>query len=272
MSDQAKTGVSGCRLVFCTYPSLYSSVVLDILAACPQIEIVGIVESTRFKRKGVGHLRSVIEILRQAGLSYALYLLVASTLWRLLGSRPLPTVSAFARRHGIPLHRSADINNASSLAFLQACRPDVLLCAHFNQRLGEQPLKLPVRHAINIHPSALPAYRGFDPVFFAMARREAAMGVSLHLMDTEFDQGDLLAVSELPVEPQASLMANNLKLFTEGARLAVGFLSAADGQLASRQQACEGEYLGWPTRAEVKGFRRSGCRLWSLSDLKQPVS
>lgn len=266
MNGNGTAEMPGCRVLFCTYPSIYSSLVLAIVSACPRIEIIGIVESTRLKRRQVGYLRSVIEILRLSGLSYAIYLLFVSTLWSLLGR--LPTVSDFARVKAIPLHKTADINAAESLAFARAQKPDVLLCAHFNQLLGDEALHIAARQALNIHPSSLPDYRGFDPVFFAMANREAVMGVSLHLMDRVFDEGELLAVSELDVDKNDSLLANNLRLFAEGARLAVSYLGADSEGLVSQAQSGEGSYVGWPKRAEVRAFRRDGHRLWRLSDLR----
>lgn len=257
------------RVVFCTYPSIYSSLVLDRLLRAPAIDVVGVVLSTRIKGKGQFAPAAVIDILRHSGLAYAGYLLLASSLWRL--AKPwhgLVDVSVVARQRQIALHHTADINAATSRQFIDDLAADVLLCAHFNQRLGGALLQSPDLLALNIHPSPLPAYRGFDPVLFAMLDQQSQLGVTLHVMDEAFDEGDVIETVAVPRDAGRSLLSNNLALFEVGVTLAVQRLSQGLPAKAGRPQSGGGHYVGWPQVADVGRLRRQGERLWRLADLR----
>ncbi len=51
--------------------------------------------------------------------------------------------------------------------------------------------------ALNLHPSLLPNYRGADPIGEQLQSGEVQHGVSLHLLNDNFDEGDIVAQSEL---------------------------------------------------------------------------
>ena len=74
---------------------------------------------------------------------------------------------------------------------------EFILVACWPYLIGEQLLKSATRAAVNIHPSLLPAYRGPDPIGAQLNSAEAHPGVSLHLLNAEFDQGDIVAQAEL---------------------------------------------------------------------------
>ena len=52
--------------------------------------------------------------------------------------------------------------------------------------------------ALNLHPSLLPRYRGPDPLRQQAAAGDERYGVSLHLLDRQFDHGDIVAQAEIP--------------------------------------------------------------------------
>ena len=58
-------------------------------------------------------------------------------------------------------------------------------------------LESATRAAVNLHPSLLPAYRGPDPIGAQLGCAEPHTGVSLHLLNSQFDQGDIVAQAEL---------------------------------------------------------------------------
>ncbi len=51
--------------------------------------------------------------------------------------------------------------------------------------------------ALNLHPSLLPAFRGPDPVGEQLNSDDRRFGVSLHHLSDAFDQGDLVAQTEI---------------------------------------------------------------------------
>lgn len=54
---------------------------------------------------------------------------------------------------------------------------------------------------INIHPSLLPKYRGLDTHARAIAAGDRASGCTVHVVTEQLDAGEILAFSEVPIEP-----------------------------------------------------------------------
>jgi phosphoribosylglycinamide formyltransferase 1 len=54
---------------------------------------------------------------------------------------------------------------------------------------------------VNIHPSLLPKYRGLDTHSRAIEAGDSASGCSVHIVTDELDAGDVLAQSEVRIEP-----------------------------------------------------------------------
>jgi methionyl-tRNA formyltransferase len=85
-------------------------------------------------------------------------------------------------------------------AVLAAYRPDVLLVFGFNWHLPPDVLAVPRLGALNIHPSALPKYRGPSPVLWAIRNGDPYMGLTVHRMTDRIDAGPILAqVDDLPL-------------------------------------------------------------------------
>lgn len=85
-------------------------------------------------------------------------------------------------------------------ALLAAYRPDVLLVFGFNWRLPPDVLAVPRLGVLNVHPSALPRYRGPSPVLWAIRGGDPYLGVTVHRMTERIDAGPVLAqVDDLPL-------------------------------------------------------------------------
>jgi methionyl-tRNA formyltransferase len=76
---------------------------------------------------------------------------------------------------------------------LQWYEPDLLLCTAFPWRLPPEALAVPTIACVNGHPSMLPRYRGPMPMAWAIRNGETEIGMTFHLMDEQFDTGNLLA-------------------------------------------------------------------------------
>jgi methionyl-tRNA formyltransferase len=89
---------------------------------------------------------------------------------------------------------------------LTGYRPDLLLVFGFNWRLPREVLELPRLGVLNVHPSALPRYRGPSPVLWAIRNGDPRfMGVTVHRMTARFDAGPVLAqVDDIPVPDQVT--------------------------------------------------------------------
>lgn len=85
-------------------------------------------------------------------------------------------------------------------ASLAAYEPDVLLVFGFNWRLPPDVLAVPRLGTLNVHPSALPKYRGPSPIPWAIRNGDPCMGITVHRMTERIDAGPILAqVDDLPL-------------------------------------------------------------------------
>ena len=254
------------RLIFCTYPSVYSDVVLDELLRAEDIEVVGAVLSTRVLNKNYSHFYASWRQIRRSGLRYAIYLFVITDLYRVLcrffGKS---TLRQRFKKRGIPVLETLDINDAEGLDFITGLQADVMLSAHFNQLMGKGVLNLGNLSCLNIHPSLLPDYKGVDPAFYAMLRGEEETGVTVHFQEVEFDTGRIFEQKKWVIKEGDSLLGLNLKLFRRGVLVAVGRLSKLTSETTGKLQTEGGQYDSWPSPSSVFEF----CRLRKLFRWKE---
>jgi phosphoribosylglycinamide formyltransferase-1 len=137
----------------------------------------------------------------------------------LLDARPCVVISnnsqsealARAKKAGIPCYHlsskthpdSAELDRAI-LSVLQEHQVDLVVLAGYMKKLGERTLSAYQGRVINIHPSLLPKYGGegmygsrVHEAVIAAGDRET--GVTIHIVDSEYDHGAILAQCRLPV-------------------------------------------------------------------------
>jgi phosphoribosylglycinamide formyltransferase 1 len=118
-----------------------------------------------------------------------------------------------AKRHHIPTlhlssrtHAQADALDCALLAALERQRPDVVLLAGYMKKLGPRVLGAFGGRVINTHPSLLPRFGGRGMYgghvhTAVLAAGDSSTGISVHLVDGDYDTGDVLAQTAVPVEP-----------------------------------------------------------------------
>ena len=72
---------------------------------------------------------------------------------------------------------------------------------------------------LNIHYSLLPKYRGASPVESALLHDEKTTGITIQKMAFELDAGDVLAQTEVPIEPAETTRELRARLIKLGAEL-----------------------------------------------------
>ena len=255
------------KVVLCTFSSLYSSTVLRALLAADEVEVVGVVNSTRLLKKQYGLLSGARAMLRRSGWRYVAYHLWLTGMFALL--QPLSsrkTIQRLCKEADIPVHHTADVNGAESIRFIRALNPDVLVSAYFNQLVHREVRELPRYGAINIHPSLLPDFRGADPVFHALLNESPNIGVTVHYMDESFDTGNIVRQGVMQVKAGASVLSHYDALFAHGAQLAIEALRQVRMGWPGALQAEGGAYLGWPDRQSVSTFHKRGRQLMTWKE------
>ena len=119
-----------------------------------------------------------------------------------------------ARRVGIPfLHLSSRTHpkpkalDRAIVEALQEHQVDLVVLAGYLKKLGPKVLKAYANRILNVHPALLPAYGGKG--MFGLRVHEAVIkggaevtGVSVHIVDEEYDHGRVVAQETVKVNPE----------------------------------------------------------------------
>jgi len=103
------------------------------------------------------------------------------------------SVRELADKHGLACLVDPDLRSPDFTAEVRALAPDFIFSFMFRQLLPGQLLEIPRLGALNLHPSALPKYRGRSPINWVLVRGETETGVTLHHMVDKPDRGDIVA-------------------------------------------------------------------------------
>lgn len=233
------------RVVLLTHDGFYSRLFAREFLSSTGIDVVGIIYSTAYLGRGVTPIVDIFRFIANVGLFYAMY--QAYIAWL------LPWLKELGRKVNCPVMETNDVNSETSVAWLKDLNPDFLLSFHFNQKMSEPVIEVSKRAALNFHPSYLPAWRGVDPVLFALQEKGSVLGGSIHKVSAEIDEGDVLLREKLGNEHVAGLVKTNEALFTLGGRMAaevIGDFDAFDGRRLRQAELvagvdCKGRYDGW---------------------------
>jgi phosphoribosylglycinamide formyltransferase-1 len=136
-------------------------------------------------------------------------------------------------------HPEAAALDAAVANALISHRCDWVLLAGYMKKLGPITLAQFGGRILNTHPSLLPRHGGLnmygERVHQAVLDSgDAVTGVTIHVVESEYDVGPILAQREIPVRPNDTL--ENLAarvLSVEGAFVVETLLGIATGELAS---------------------------------------
>jgi phosphoribosylglycinamide formyltransferase-1 len=113
----------------------------------------------------------------------------------------MPAVHISAKTHGSP--EAADAAIAATLAQYGA---DLVVLAGYMRKLGPETLGSFARRILNVHPALLPKHGGHG--MYGKFVHEAVLkagdtetGVTIHLVDDEYDRGPIIAQAKVKIEP-----------------------------------------------------------------------
>jgi methionyl-tRNA formyltransferase len=155
----------GERVLFAGFPSDYSLAFLLAVLALDEVQVVGVLTSP--------------------GAHEAI-----------LGDNAL---SRICDHVGVPLLRAWRVNDEHTLLDLAALDLAAVVMASFDQIIRARALEVPRHGWMNIHPSALPARRGPEPVYWTIADGDPVGGITLHRAVPKVDAGPMLAQRTTPV-------------------------------------------------------------------------
>jgi methionyl-tRNA formyltransferase len=163
---------------------------------------------------------------------------------------PTP-IGAIAAELGLgPVLTPARLRAPESVAAILARAPRLAVLADYGQVVPPALLDLP-HGALNLHPSALPRWRGASPIASTIAAGDGATAVTLMRMDEGLDTGPVVAQEPWPLDGSETAPELEARLAEAGAALLARMLDPwLDGAVAARPQAVEGATLSRPLRRE----------------------
>ncbi|MBW0114800.1 methionyl-tRNA formyltransferase [Pseudonocardia abyssalis] len=102
------------------------------------------------------------------------------------------SVAELAAEYRIPVlvrDRAVDDEVRAAIAAAEA---DVMVVSNWRTWLPPEVFSIPRLGTLNVHDALLPAYAGFAPLNWALINDEPEVGVTAHMMNDEFDAGDVV--------------------------------------------------------------------------------
>ena len=163
----------------------------------------------------------------------------------------IPTeVAVVARENNIPVFEFDHLMSEARQA-VSPLGADLLVSFDYGRIFGPKFLALFPLGGINLHPSALPKYRGCTPVPAAILNGDKSLGVTVQKLALATDEGDILAQTEIPLdgsETTLSLMdgdGQSSQVTEAGVKLLKKVLkeiSNSDSELVGKKQSGETSY------------------------------
>jgi methionyl-tRNA formyltransferase len=145
-------------------------------------------------------------------------------------------VKTFAVDRGIPVLEPVKIRtDGSALERVRAAAPDINIVVAYGQIIPNAIHALPRHRSLNVHFSLLPKYRGAAPVQWTILNGDPESGVTVIELDDRMDEGDILAMSRVPVGPKETARELEVRLAGLGAALLIDTIEHIDGIARIRQ-------------------------------------
>jgi len=169
---------------------------------------------------------------------------------------------------GIPLHRVRNIKSKAFLDWVRTQRPDVILSVTCPKIILRELLDIPPLGCINMHCSILPDGRGRDPAFWSLYRGHKRTAVTVHYMDEEMDNGEILTQDMLEIRDSDTVESLYQQIAKVGAGTIARVLDCIGTDREKRLPNDKGRatWFGIPTREDVRELGKRGRSLIRVRD------
>lgn len=223
--------------------------------------VIGSVISTCpiYKRTKIGGL---LFLLKTSGFMYLGEMIKMKIAGKLFSYEEIETPQKLARTHKVEIFYSNNINDSQSLAQLAVWAPDLIISTNFSHYIADRARRAARVGTWNLHKSLLPHYRGMAPSFYALLHGEKKVGVTLHKVAKGFDTGDILCQIEFAICDDDSVKSLNRKASDLGGKMIAEYLEKVDLSDVRGIPQPQGTWpnYSYPTRLDMKVFRKMGCR------------
>ncbi|TDE28226.1 methionyl-tRNA formyltransferase [Flavobacterium ranwuense] len=129
-------------------------------------------------------------------------------------------------------------------SWIEKLKPDFIFSISFPFLIPENVLSYGKEKFINFHPGPLPQYRGPMPIFEVLKNQEKFTAISVHFMDSKYDEGPVIFKELLKVEQDDTYGKLAVKLSNHAAQVALNMANMVQfaGKIPSSIQESKDAY------------------------------
>lgn len=161
-----------------------------------------------------------------------------------------------------------DLAPTGGAARLLDFAPDLVLSLRFSLIFKRELIARIPQGIINVHPGALPGYRGLYAPFWQALAKEPEFGCTVHFVDAGIDTGPVIGEARVRRDPARSLFWHTAQLYRGGAEIAGA--AAAGIRSGQRPKATPqppgGRYFRLPGPADFAALAETGFALVTPAD------
>tara|TARA_B100000900_G_scaffold414503_1_gene441316 strand:- start:3796 stop:4596 length:801 start_codon:yes stop_codon:yes gene_type:complete len=212
--------------------------------------------------KGFGVKQSIKMVIVK--LTFKLRSFVAST-FSFIQRTDWLNLKAMCSFYEIPIRYEVNINSEKVLKRLSKKNLDVVVSFSAPTVFKDDLLNLPRYGCINLHCSALPSYAGVLPSFWVLFNNETKAGMSVHVMDSKIDNGEVLAQDTIDISSIDNMFDVIQATKLNGGRMMLRVLDSIyeNNKLPEPVDTSQNtaSYFSWPKVDDLKSLALRGKRL-----------
>tara|TARA_B100001175_G_C19360966_1_gene567074 strand:+ start:83 stop:862 length:780 start_codon:yes stop_codon:yes gene_type:complete len=168
------------------------------------------------------------------------------------------SVEAFCSCNSLPFFKEKNINNSEFVSKLKDLDLDLIVSFSAPSIFKSELLSLPKKGCINLHCSLLPKYSGILPSFWTLFNDEKETGATVHYMDDEIDNGDILGQKSVKILKSDSMFDIIKRTKKIGGTLMVNVIHdiMTNNIKLIKNKVNHEKYHSWPTDLDFKNFAK----------------
>lgn len=139
----------------------------------------------------------------------------------------------------IPELNFKSANSDEFRQFLISHNVDLIIVGTWREKIKKETFNIPTIATVNIHPSLLPKYRGPNPYLQTILHGEKYSGVTIHLMNENYDTGAILKQTKIKIAQNDTSKELREKTVVLARRLVTEFIKDLDNSILMPIEQCE---------------------------------
>jgi len=168
------------------------------------------------------------------------------------------SIKAFCNKNHVPFLEEKNVNQRDFIAKLRELNLDLIVSFSAPSIFKSELLSLPKKGCINLHCSLLPKYSGILPSFWTLLNDEKETGATVHYMDDEIDNGDILCQESIKILKTDSMLDIIIRTKKIGGAIMLDVIHdiMTDNIKLIKNKVNHEKYYSWPTNSDFKIFAK----------------